>query len=166
VSRLFVLLFAVLLITSCEHPTAPASSAIDVDPAMAATVIHRPEVFDFDFTGLNPCTGEETQLTGQLKAQTTTVERPDGGFNLEFLVNGTATGIGLTTGAQYRAHQLEHGTFSTNGGEQSTQTYRFRLRVKTSGPQNDFFLVFGFHITINANGETTVLREPDTEECR
>lgn len=154
-----------LLISGCDQ-NAPTGLPNGDQLTRAAATTHETVRQPFFFGGFNPCTQEETPLRGELLFQTNVTEQPAGGFHGEFLFNGKATGTGLTTGAKYRAHEVEHGTLNTNGGQQSTETFIAKIHVTTAGPQNDFYLKTTFHITVNANGEVTVLRDAFRVECR
>ncbi len=78
-----------------------------------------------------------------------------------------STLVGETTGDVYRATGVTQGTFSgpmANG--RYTETFVNNFRIIGPGPGNNFLVHETFHVTINANGETTVERESLSVECK
>jgi hypothetical protein len=81
-------------------------------------------------------------------------------FNISYALTGA------TTGNRYVGRDVEHVSFSTNGGQQAVQRFTANLRVGTAGPQNDFVLKIRAHVTVNANGVVTVTRDGESVVCR
>jgi hypothetical protein len=166
-------LTTVIQLAGCEPRNTPLEPTREVDdkPSQAAAVVthqvvREPFVFPPDPTLINPCTGEATPMTGEFLFHFTRVELPNGGFHVEAGFNGVATGTGVTSGATYRAHDVQHLSFNTNGRLPSTDTFIAQLSVNSPGPDNNFSLRTRFHVTTTANGEITVSRDEVTLECR
>jgi len=161
-------LTAALLLASCDQASAPTdlSTAPTTVEALAATVEHQTQRFTFVAGGFNPCTSEETPGTGEFFTRSTVVERPGGGFHVTATFNISYLLVGATTGNRYRGKDVEHVNFTTNGRQQSVETFIANLWVGTAGPGNNFVLRVRFHVTVNANGVVTVGRDHETVECR
>jgi hypothetical protein len=75
--------------------------------------------------------------------------------------------IGQTTGDKYQATGVTQDSFqgSLQNG-QSTFTFVNNFRMIGPGPGNNFLEHETFHITVNANGDTTVTHDKLSEECK
>jgi hypothetical protein len=75
--------------------------------------------------------------------------------------------VGETTGDAYRPTGVTQDTF--NGSLQNgvyTQTFVNNFRIIGQGPGNNFLVHESFHLTINANGVTTVTHDNVSEDCK
>jgi hypothetical protein len=75
--------------------------------------------------------------------------------------------VGETTGDAYRPTGVTQDTF--NGSLQNglfTQTFINNFRIIGQGPGNNFLVHESFHLTINANGVTTVTHDNVSEDCK
>ena len=77
------------------------------------------------------------------------------------------SGIGLTTGDKYRGTGVtqDHFKGSLQNG-QFTQTFVNNFRIIGQGPGNNFLFHENTHITVNANGEVTVVHDNLSVECK
>ena len=90
-------------------PTAEKTVRLTPAATDANAVEHTKYVIPFSEININPCNGEEVQLTGTLVGQSHLVgpqDSLDNGQPLHEAVHEVVseTGIGLTTGASYRLH--------------------------------------------------------------
>jgi hypothetical protein len=98
---------------------------------------------------------------------TSTVNRNTMSGKFHFQPTQGSTLVGETTGDVYRATGVTQGTFSgpmTNG--RYTETFVNNFRIIGPGPGNNFLVHEVFHVTINANGETTIERESLSVDCK
>ena len=75
--------------------------------------------------------------------------------------------VGETTGDAYRPTGVTQDTF--NGSLQNglyTETFINNFRIIGPGPGNNFLFHESFHVTINANGVTTVTHDNVSEDCK
>jgi hypothetical protein len=129
------------------------------------------EKIAFDSTVLIPCAnggvGEYVALSGFLHAlSTTTINGNNVRMKLHFQPQGIK-GIGLITGDQYQgtgATQDEFKGSLVNG--QYEETFINNFRIIGQGNGNNYLLHETFHVTINANGVTTVLIDKIESDCK
>jgi hypothetical protein len=77
------------------------------------------------------------------------------------------SGVGLTTGDKYQATGVTQETFGgsfVNG--QFSDTFVNNFRIIGQGPGNNFLIHETFHVTVNANGEVTVVHVNFTVDCK
>ena len=84
----------------------------------------------------------------------------------KFHGSDTGSGTGLTTGDKYQMSGVTNIPFkdSLQNG-QFMQTFVSRTKFTGQGPSNNLVFRSTFHVTINANGEVTVVRSESTVEC-
>ena len=108
----------------------------------------------------NECNGEQVELSGVIHLVSQT--QPDGSvlghFNYQHV-----TGIGLSSGIQYRASAVDQVRLEAPFPSSIQSVRHFRLLAQGTG---DNVLVDAiFHITVNANGEVTAEIEELTTRC-
>lgn len=92
----------------------------------------------------------------------------DNHFTLKTLIHEAGTsGVGLTTGDKYHATGATNETItgSFNNG-QFSDTFTESILVIGQGPSNNLRIFANFHVTINANGEVTVVIDSVFFECK
>jgi hypothetical protein len=77
-----------------------------------------------------------------------------------------ATAVGLNTGDIYHATGVTQNGFRFSRQNSQTETYVNSFRMIGPGPGNNFLLHQSFHVTISANGDTTVVNDHFSIECR
>ncbi len=87
----------------------------------------------------------------------------DGRVHGRFHINAKGKGTGLVSGAKYEWNDAINDAFNAAIGV--TETFTQNWKVIGQGSATDFTLKQKFHITINANGELTVLRGDFVAEC-
>lgn len=134
----------------------------------AAVVVNESIPFD-GFTVFVECAdggnGEEVVFTGDLHVLLAVTLDANGGFHAKehFQPQGL-TGIGQSTGDKYQATGVTQDTF--NGKVGSTFTYVNNFRIIGQGPGNNYLVHETFHVTVNANGTTTVVHDNLTIDCK
>lgn len=109
--------------------------------------------------------GEEVHLTGYLHLTFRQTFDNAGGVHIKFQANPQGiSGVGLTTGDQFRGTGVSQDQFNLKVGEQSTSINNFNIIGK--GPGNNALVHSNFHITVNANGTVTALVDNFHSECR
>lgn len=112
----------------------------------------------------NPCGGEDIQFVGT-EHQQLHITINGNSANVRQRVNDqSVTGVGLTTGTKYNRTGMTKDNFTVHVGEQETFVNSFK--VIGQGPDNNLLVQEVFHITINANGEVTVLFDKFTAVCK
>ena len=78
-----------------------------------------------------------------------------------------ATAVGVNTGDIYQATGVtqNQSAFSLQNGQQSI-TYVNNFRMIGPGPGNNFLVHETFHVTVTANGDTTVVHDNFSVECK
>jgi hypothetical protein len=123
----------------------------------------------------NPCTNEQLgQPEGELHTIYSVSVDGDGAIHVESHDNvqgGSA--VGMTTGARYVFNEAGH--LNTNnialavdpvGGRAAEGTFVHYVAAISPGSGDNFFIRVQQHLTIDANGVTTVLQDGLTTECR
>ncbi len=133
---------------------------------------HENIITPLDDTFINPCTGEEVLVTGELHTLYYVTEDNNGGLHVHSHGNiQGGTGVGLTSGDRYVLTNARNLTTNNQfidplDTRASTGNFVSYLQATAPGPKNNFYIRIQQHVTINANGELTVLRDEMTTECR
>jgi hypothetical protein len=106
------------------------------------------------------CTGEDVELSGtfHLVSQLQSDGSEVGHINFQGV-----SGVGLTSGTKYRASSVD--SFRLAAPFPSDITSVRSLRLISPGPEDNLLVMFLFHITVNANGETTAEIEDVNIKC-
>ena len=105
----------------------------------------------------NPCTNEGVLVTGTIHLVTITTVDAGGGTHTERHFNvQDVSGVGLSTGLQYRGiHTETHGSNSSAGGG-SEQTMVVDIKLISEGSASNLTIRnVLFHVTTNADGTVT-----------
>jgi hypothetical protein len=111
--------------------------------------------------------GDFITVTGTLHILTHVTIDAAGGIAIKvhFQPQG-ATGVG-TSGATYQATGVTQEEFTSNGpGPQLEDTFINNFRMISHGTAPNFDIHENFHITVNNNGEVTVIMDNFSVECR
>jgi hypothetical protein len=121
----------------------------------------------FGFTPLlNPCTGENLDITGTTLILTHTTVDATGAAHTKFhFTTQGVRGISQETGVRYElVDTVNDATY--DGPRPAVGTALSTFRLVGPGPGNDQVLRFQLHFTINAAGEPTALVLNQINECR
>ena len=114
----------------------------------------------------NPCTGEVVTLTYTGDFSVRGVIN-DNRVNFTFHVNIQLDGVGQTSGAKYTGHISQNITAngSLNNGQFILNAV-INANLNVSGGQNNVKESESFHVTVNANGDVTVIRGDASAVCQ
>jgi hypothetical protein len=118
-------------------------AAMIAGPPVFATTDH--EIFPFQYTTFNECTGEEVFLAGEFHV----VEREVGEHVFFHFNEVNLTGVGLTSGTSYRTSGSPL-NFTLNS---RAQTEVNNLSLISQGGTADLQIRFIGHLTVTPNGE-------------
>jgi hypothetical protein len=120
-----------------------------------------------EVTVFNPCTGENATDT-DARENTDTDIRTDnsGGQHINFKFSGKARLVGEDSGIVYEGSiNGSENVYVSAGETPTTETVVFRFKVISRGSADNFLVKLNAHLTVNANGVTTVDTEYSSEEC-
>ncbi len=121
-----------------------------------ATTTQTNETIPFTETRLNPCNGDMVTFQGNMHVTSHVTTNSSGGFHLKTHVNyQNVTGTGTPSGLTYNVRTTTNETVNDNDGPQYETTLIQNVKLITQGPALNYFAHFVFHITVNANGQTT-----------
>ena len=109
-----------------------------------------------------PCTDELVDFTGSVHIHGNTVMTPNGNIHVNIHQNlQGVSGIGQTSGDSYNYIGAYHEHFNGVVGE----TYSQNLTSKIISNGTQWNHLHNYHVTVNANGETTVEFYTHVWEC-
>ena len=132
-----------------------------------ATTTTTNENIPFTSTITNPCNADLVAFQGTMHVTNTVTTDASGGFHLKMHVNyQDVSGTGTPSGNIYRVGTVTNETLNDPDGEQSEMTVIQTVKLITQGPALNYFMHLVFHVTVNANGETTSSVLETRIECR
>jgi hypothetical protein len=132
-----------------------------------ATTTTTNETIPFTSTLPNPCNGDLVTFQGNMQVTNTVTTDAGGGYHLKTHVNyQNVTGTGTPSGNTYNVRTTSNETLNDNDAGQAETTVIQTVQFITQGPALNYFLQLGFHITVNANGETTSTIDESRIQCR
>ena len=148
-----------------------AIGAIVVGVSVAQAAVTTNDTQTIPWADFVPCAngGAGEAISGELRLHTLITSTVNGNRisgKYHFQPQGGSL-VGAITGDIYQPTGVTQGTF--NGSLQNglyTQTDVNNYRLIGSGPGNNLILHETFHITINANGETTVSHDKLIADCK
>ena len=116
-----------------------------------------------NWTTLNTCTNELVDCDGDIHIHGSVTITPSGNFHLNYHENlQSVTGIGQVTEDTYNYVGIKHWNFNGNVG--GTFSKIWNAKMVSNG--NQFNHDINVHITVNANGEVTVVNISDEITCK
>ena len=166
----------IVALGACDRaPTSPArvvSAAAALNATDANGVERRVEERLSDFTGslvAYPCGDgytEQILLEGQVFTRYTVTWSASGGVHsLTQSMPVGLRGVGLTSGAEYKITEREHGTFNQGAMGQTASTYKSFLNFSAPSIHARGRLVLGGTFVVNANGEVVFERPVLQADC-
>ncbi len=129
---------------------------------------HTSSTIAIDDEFINPCNGETVHVTGTIDEQVTIVPSElVGGLHFELQDVFSASGVGTTSGASYRAHGTTQTSFDSPNFEALNATFsdRARLDFIADSPGLSFRLIVDLHLVDLPSGEEKVTRDVESLEC-
>jgi hypothetical protein len=150
--------------------TVPQSAALTATSANGAFRWVGEHVYDLtDALVAYPCGDgytEQIRLEGKVFTRyTLTADGSGGVHSLTQSMPVDLRGIGLTSGAEYRVTEREHGTFNQGWMEQTASTYKSFLDISAPSIHARARLVLGGTFVVNANGELVFERPIVRADC-
>ncbi len=163
-------MLAAALLTGCGADAGP-TAATTRGPAEERRVATQVSfTLPLDETFVSPCNGETIHLTGTLSAQSNLIAASTASDTLhyEIQVVVSETGTGLTTGAAYRSHDVNHEGFSAPADDQfySHFTEGEKFYFISSTPGLSFRGQFFVHFVNPGSGDFKFTRDVGSLECR
>lgn len=132
-----------------------------------ATTTTTNETIPFTNTVLNPCTLDQVTFQGNIHMSSTLTTNSSGGTHVKTHINfQNVSGTGTPSGLNYNFRTTTNQVDNDNDGPQSEMTVISTARIISQGSQLNYFLRLVFHVTINANGQTTSTVTESKMECR
>ena len=152
----------------CAALTAALFALAAAAPAYGqATTTTTNETIPFTSTLPNTCNGDLVTFQGNMHVTNTVTTDSGGGFHLKTHVNyQNVTGTGSPSGNTYNVRTTSNETLNDNESGQVETTVIQTVKLITQGPALNYFLQLVFHITVNANGETTSEVSESRVQCR
>lgn len=171
--RCFLIVVALVPLTACSNPVAPAVPDpvpfASEDMRVRAETVTQNEFVPLDLLVFVPCAaagaGEEVQLQGSLHVLSHMTADGTGGVHIvqHFNPQGVS-GTGLTTGDEY------HGTgmtrYNTKLKVGVAETYVNNFRIIGRGPGNNYLVHDTYRITLDAEGRLLTERFRFTVDCK
>jgi hypothetical protein len=164
-----VMLFAGLAGCS-SSPTEPSTdSTAGTAPDFRATSFTDNQKVPIDFFAFIPCAdggaGEVVDFSGTLHVLLhVTINGTNVVIKQHFQPQGLK-GVGETTGDVYNATGVTQ-DITRSGTVGFTETFVNNFKLIGPGPDNNLLVHENFHVTVNANGTLTVLRDHVTVTCK
>ena len=166
---LLPLLFGAIGCDDSAQPTEPPRNIYQHALSLDRLRIHQTTVLPIEgFSGINPCTGEETAITGEAIIRTNGWGDEGGMLHLEETTIVSGSGVGVTTGARYDLSESFHHSFNSpsEAAVHGALTEHDIIRVRAQGPAGDYVVHSLFHFTVNGTGTLAVELFKDGIECR
>mgnify|MGYP000910545059 CR=1 FL=1 len=113
----------------------------------------------------SPCTGEEVYLTGVIHLVYAATADGAGGYHLKVHENGMLTGE-AASGQKYKLNIVYNVNQNVGPGEVLTYVVREQLKADGNAADDDLWIKYTVHVTVNANGEVTSERYDYEMECK
>ena len=132
-----------------------------------ATTVTTNETIPFTSGLFNPCNGDQVTFSGTVHITNSMTTDASGGTHLRTHINyQNVTGTGTPSGITYNVRTITNEVTNDDDGPQSNATVISIVKLTARGPALDFYLRTVFHVTVNANGETTSTVQETSIECR
>jgi len=153
-SRAVLVGIAAVAFVGCDRaPTAPSGRLETQDARLAVVVNDTQQPFAFNVAGC----GEVVHVEGDFHVVIASTESKAGNAVLRFHINAKGTGTGLTSGATYQWNDAINETDKARDGSLSGVNFSQTTTMIGQGGAPDLKVISRFHVTLNANGEPTVI---------
>ena len=158
-----VFLAVFLLVAGACSDTPTNISPLDIpDPNFASkskwTLLHDQKI-QFSNSQFWPCVNEVVDFSGWFNVTVRLVVSKSGNTTFRLHVSGPPVkGVGQTSGDRYVSPEITNLT-EHSGGDGFVSTFQFRIRRISQGKAPNSMGWIKLHLTINANGEVTALKD-------
>jgi hypothetical protein len=170
------LLICSSFLVSCSQDTATVSQSVTTSQfteprSLQTTVINSRTTFALDGVIFVPCAldgaGESVRFFGNVKAHMHLTDNGNTNILNFTAVLSESFAIGLSSGLEYQnvSVSVDRSTTSDTGYPMQFTT-NARVRFIGPGPRNDLILVESLHVTVNADGTTTVEKGDSLVLCK
>jgi hypothetical protein len=143
--------------------------ALSPSPLFSREHVHATQIIPLEggFSGINPCTGEETVINGEIVIRTNLSGDEGGFFHIEETTEVSGTGVGVTTGTRYTLLESFHHSFNSPSGPapQYTITEHDVIHVNAQGAAGNYVDDALLHFSVTPTG-VTVEVEKGSVTCR
>jgi hypothetical protein len=145
---------------------AMVAASLPASAVARATPTHESFSFPFEFSGSNPCSGENVVFSGRFSGEVTTFRDASGGVHFTAHQLLTAQGKGDLGNRYTFSDTLNTSVHFDSDSAPFILTQTLVDHVIAQGDAPNFILHTTIHITINANGEVTASAFESKAECR
>ena len=136
--------------------TAAVAMTWHVPGRAQATTVTTSETVPFTSSILNPCNGDTVAFSGDVHLVNHVTTDASGGTHVETQSNfSNVSGTGQPSNATYRVTTTRQTSVNDSSTPQSELTVVQVINVVGQGSTPKFRLFVTYHITVNANGQTT-----------
>lgn len=170
--RIGALLGIAVGVAACaEAPSPLAPRALDTAPALSGDVSSTQTTLPFNASLWVPCAnggaGEYVALSGNVEFSTRDVLDADGGTHeLKMMRPSGVSGVGATTGLNYRGTGMSFMSEGVAAEGASVYTYVNNFRIIGQGPGNNVLVHAVVHETTNSDGEVTAEVNLSSSSCK
>ncbi len=122
--------------------------------------------FDIVVSAAEGCSGEDVRVFGTLDIIIQTTTDPRGGLHAVFHLTPHLTGVGLSTGLEYNAVGPTQTVDFVDGTGPRVTVAVNAIRLISPGSSDNLAITETIHVTVNANGTTTVEFDNVNAACR
>jgi hypothetical protein len=153
-SRAVLVGIAAVAFVGCDHaPTGPARSLENQGARMAVEVNETQLPFAFNVQGC----GEIVHVEGEFHVVIGATGSKSGNATLRFHINAKGTATGLTSGATYQWNDAINETDGFRDGLLTHVNFSETTTLIGQGGAPNLKFIGRFHVTMNANGDATVI---------
>ncbi len=119
----------------------------------------------FEWYMYSPCTGEEFVIAGVDHFVYAVTEDGAGGYHVKIHENVKGTGE-AASGQTYKFNGVANQEYNLGPGDVVTYSMKEHLKANGNAADDDLWIKYTVHITVNANGEVTSERDNYEMECK
>lgn len=162
ISRSVLVCMAMVGLSACDGSRGTAPTPKPTSPRLAVLDNERQLPFAFD---VETC-DEVVHISGVFHVVVTEAVSPSGNDNFRFHINAKGTGVGATSGATYQWNDAINDTENFRDGPGVVIAAPQTTELIGQGGVSDIHFRARFHVTVNANGELTVLIDEFEAICK